>query len=283
MVAPSTTDNELLNYQGGYRIVLPPTATIYQNQKPSVDGVLAPMADTLIIQTAEYIFALTHVSIEAEIPLAHFVDDASECMMVNSEMGQLRTIGARSYLFFPDAPCGPSGITYFYTIDDSQGSNLQGGDSWGYRISVEANVPYRDVATEVATILQRFLPLHHSSRPIDVVREHVPAPSGALSDEMVQEATACKLPEPVELAIKRNPGATLAEMEEAIQVGWMVLSTIHRVNIVAVPGSEEFGQPLLVVQWTGPLQTPDSAGPTTVSLLRQVAGEWRHWSICAGR
>jgi len=262
--APTATDKELINNQGGYRIAIPPTAIVYQDQKPSVDGVLTPLTDTVVLQTEEYTFALTHFVLKTEIPVAQFIDEVSQCMMVSSDRAQPLIVGGIDYQSFPDAPCGPSGISFFYTVVDGR----------GYRISVEANSPYQTIAEEIETILASFVPT-----------VAVGTQSGATALPTAVEVAAvqptdCPLPQPVQLAIDRHPTATLAEMTAAVELSWMVLSTIHRVNIMAVPGSEAFGQPLLVVQWTGPIINEATPTPSTLSLLWRTEGAWQQRTIC---
>lgn len=90
----------------------------------------------------------------------------------------------------------------------------------------------------------------------------------------------CQLPEPVRLAIDRNPTATLSEMAEAVHIGWAVLSSIHRVDILPVAGSEEVKRPLLLVQWTGPLMTEEHPARSSLSLLWQTDGTWQEQTFC---
>lgn len=262
---PTTNNNELISNRGGYRIALPPEATVYQNQKPSVDEVLAPMADTVVFQTEAYLFALTHFTLNGDTSVAQFIDETSQCMAVSNDRAQLLTVGGVEYQSFPDAPCGPSGISFFYMVVAGR----------GYRISVEANSPYQAIAGEIEAILASFVP----ASAVAPLR-------GAMTPPVAEAATAkqptdCQLPEPVRLAIERNPAATLAEMAEAVELSWMVLSTVHRVNIVAVPGSESFGLPLLVVQWTGPIIDETIPTPSTLSLLWHAEGMWQQRTICS--
>jgi hypothetical protein len=135
---------------GDFSIRYPAQATLFEDEVPSADGVLAPAPDTIAIQPADRAFTLVISSfvLPPGTTLPEFVHTHSECVEVTAEKGQAYALGDLDFLLYPDTPCGLAGTSYYYTL---------AGDM-GYRLAVASSLPLESVQGDVEAILQTFRP-----------------------------------------------------------------------------------------------------------------------------
>lgn len=255
---------------GNYSVRLPATATIYQNERPSVDGVSVSISDTLTVQTATYVLAIRHYNVWNGTPLHKFVQDHTQCIEIDKG-GELIRLNRMSFLFYTDTNCGPLGSSFFFQVVGNK----------GYRVAVESAAPYVEIEDEIEAILStiHFLP---PGIPFDQV---VSQDQDSQIDRIIVRATptphiapsraTCYLPEPVQIALRENPDATLSEMVEAVNIRWMLLSSIHQVDIVPAQRLSALDMSLLLVKWRSP-----QPGTTSLSFLWQKQEEWHEQTLC---
>lgn len=139
------------NDAGAFAIMYPPDATVHENERPSVDGVLAPAENTLSIVPAsgDYALIITYSPLAEETELAEFVDAQSACAMVSGAEGEAVSLGGKDALRYVDVPCGPRGTSYWYTTNARM----------GYQLVVEYDGDYAAAADAVETVLATFQPI----------------------------------------------------------------------------------------------------------------------------
>lgn len=110
-------------------------------------------------------------------------------------------------------------------------------------------------------------------------REEMQVPPILIRDtptpDLPRSKPRCATPQPVGIALRENPDATLTEMVGAVHIRWALLSSIHHVDILPVQRSEEFDLPLLLVRWSS-FQFND----TTLSFLWFDGEAWQAQTFC---
>lgn len=118
--------------------------TLYENERPSADGVVAPLPDSIALQGSSFLLTLTTFDIDPGSSLSSFIDSHQECAALLP--GQPTAVGNLPAMQFPDTPCGLTGTTYIYAV---------GGDT-GFRFAIESADAYAAVKDEVQPILDSF-------------------------------------------------------------------------------------------------------------------------------
>lgn len=129
-----------------FSIEYPNELAFYENERPSVDGVMAPLQNSITLQASGFLLTVTTFDIAPGTTLANFIDGHLECLEVNSTGGQSATLGSLDAKLFPDTLCGLNGITYLYAV--------QGGT--GYRLTIESGDDFAFVLSAVQPILDSF-------------------------------------------------------------------------------------------------------------------------------
>ena len=251
---------------GSYAIRLPADAKVHKNERPSVDGVTIAMTNTLAVQSATYTLSITHFEIPAGTPLHRFVATQSDCVDVRADNGTFMTIGGTYLLSYIDTHCGPAGTSYFYTV-----THLR-----GYRIAVEFNGPFAQIKGQVDEHISNFtiIPPEDKWKYVQPSEQRVIVRATA-TPRPPDDGSLCELPSPIELAMDENRYATLADMMHTVNIQWMILSSMHHVDILPVQESEALGLPLLLVKWSSP-QIPQ----TTLSFFWKDQDTWQEQTYC---
>jgi len=143
--APTETHSGEMAYKGdGYTIQVEDGLTLFENERPSVDGVITPLPDSVALQDDNFILIITTFDIEEGIRLADFVNSNQECM--NISPGMPTTVGNLAAMIFIDTPCGMYGTTYLYAL----AGNI------GFRFAVESPESYADIQADVQSIMDSF-------------------------------------------------------------------------------------------------------------------------------
>ncbi|MEZ4662758.1 MAG: hypothetical protein R2911_34855 [Caldilineaceae bacterium] len=115
---------------------------------------LAQMFNTIAFANSEpgYVLTVSWFDLPADATLRSFIDANSECPDATAIGGQPFQIDGHAALIYPNAPCGPFGSTYLFTLVDSR----------GYRFTVETMSSYDDVRGAVEAVLDtlHFAPFH---------------------------------------------------------------------------------------------------------------------------
>ncbi|MBC7814381.1 MAG: hypothetical protein H7175_24710 [Burkholderiales bacterium] len=140
---------------GGYTVVYPANYTLYENEKPSVDGVAAPAENTSALYNAgsgddsnSFVLSIRHSAppeIEGDVSLQAIASADDPCVSDTTE-GQDFEVAGQPALIFADTPCGPFGATAIYTLI---------GDTL-YRFTVETTTNYASVQSRIEEILASF-------------------------------------------------------------------------------------------------------------------------------
>ncbi|MCB0095476.1 MAG: hypothetical protein KDE46_07120 [Caldilineaceae bacterium] len=142
------------NAQSGLSLQYPADAVRFENARPAVDGALAQLPNTVSFINGEPNFALTITwfDLAADATLRSFIDAHSECPDTTATGGQPFQIDGGEALIFPNAPCGPYGGTYLFTLVESR----------GYRFTIESMASYDEIRGNVEAILNsvHFTPFH---------------------------------------------------------------------------------------------------------------------------
>jgi len=144
---------------GLFSIRYPATDAFYENEIPSVDGVVAPMSNTIAIRISApdpLILSVTFKPIKPNTSLAAFAAQDDACVAKSRgdpTQGEPLEISGQAALLFRDTPCGPNGSTVIYTTHGAL----------GYRLAIPFVAPYEYVKGWVAPILDTFQLLDQSS------------------------------------------------------------------------------------------------------------------------
>ncbi len=143
MTPPSLVMQTIQN--DDYSLQYPGAVTYYENERPSADGVTAPLPDSISLQGDNYLLTLTTFALEEDGSLTEFIESHQEC--IDLPAGEPTAVGNLAAMKFADTPCGLSGTTYFYAL----ASNL------GFRFSIETADSFSAVQAEVQPILDSFV------------------------------------------------------------------------------------------------------------------------------
>ena len=152
-VAPTPTTTNWQTYtsaEGKFSIAFPPDYTLYQNQVPSIDGVLAEVPNSMALQRlAEPGFVLSIIYRPTDGTLSAAELAALDDTCVAGTPGQSLALGGQTFqtLLYKDTSCGPHGSTLIYVNSGAM----------GYRIAIEALAGYQSVVADVNPILDTLL------------------------------------------------------------------------------------------------------------------------------
>ncbi|MCA9874015.1 MAG: hypothetical protein KC441_10175 [Anaerolineales bacterium] len=142
---PDSTNQTV--YEGSqFSLSYPITATFYENEQPSADGVIAPPENSIALQDNGFLLTVTTFEIAPGTALSDFIDSHLECIEVSGSGGQSIQLGNLEARLYPDTLCGLNGITYLYAV--------QGGN--GYRLAIESSDAFATVQPSVQPILDSF-------------------------------------------------------------------------------------------------------------------------------
>lgn len=130
-------DNYSLQYLGDL--------TYYENERPSADGVTAPLPNSISLQDDNFILTLTSFALNPGSSLPAFIESHQECIALPT--GDATAVGNLAAMMFADTACGLHGTTYFYAVS----GNL------GYRFSIETADSFSAVQADVQPILDSFV------------------------------------------------------------------------------------------------------------------------------
>lgn len=145
---PSERDpiDELVYAGSRFSLSYPATLTFYENERPSADGVLAPLENSIALQDSSYLLTVTTFDLAPGTTLTVFIDGHVDCLEVTGSGGRAATLGSLDARLYPDSLCGLSGITYLYAVDGRT----------GYRVAIESNNAFAAVQPAVQPILDSF-------------------------------------------------------------------------------------------------------------------------------
>ena len=149
--SPSATPLPLLTYgtdDGRFTIQYPQGYVLYIGEKPSVDGVLAPLPNGIaILSKTSPNFVLSLMPVEPDTPTSLEALASQDDCKLDPSQGQELVIASERALLFPDTPCGPFGMSIVLL--------MHGGDA--YRITVESHSSYPEVSAWVLELLSTIL------------------------------------------------------------------------------------------------------------------------------
>ncbi len=146
---------------GLFSIRYPATDVFYENEVPSVDGVLAPVSNTIAIRIGApdpLILSITFKPIEPNTSLAAFAAQDDACVTKSRgdpTPGEPLEISGQPALLFRDTSCGPNGSTVIFTTRGAL----------GYHLAIPYVAPYEYVKGWVAPILDTFTIFDATSSP----------------------------------------------------------------------------------------------------------------------
>ena len=152
------TEDTLSNWQtytsttGLFSIRYPATDAFYENELPSVDGVVAPVSNTVAIRISAsdpLLLSITFKPIQPGTSPATFARQDDACVTKSRgdpTPGEPLEISGQPALLFRDTPCGPNGSTVIYTTHGAL----------GYRMAIPYVAPYELVKGWVTPILATF-------------------------------------------------------------------------------------------------------------------------------
>lgn len=148
VTATITEENRVLKtYQNDrFTIEYPGELTFYENERPSVDGVITPLENSIALQGPDFLLTISAFNIAPLTSLREFIDGNVECLEVSSSAGQPATAGNLQGKLYPDTLCGPIGVTYLYAV---QGFT-------GYRFAIESSAAFATLQPGLQTILDSF-------------------------------------------------------------------------------------------------------------------------------
>ena len=158
---PPLSTGEMLTYlaqDGGFSIQYPARDELFVGARPSVDGVLAPLPDSItIVHLGPPNFQLTieYSALEEGSSFADFIA-ADECDMGDA-IGKELLVAGETSLLYADTPCGPYGSSRIFLTHGRR----------GYRFTVETHEAYESVRGPVLDLLStvRWLPASLSEAP----------------------------------------------------------------------------------------------------------------------
>ena len=122
-VTPDATEaasTDLQTYQDGrFLLQYPSDLTFYENERPSADGELASLPDSIVLQHSNFLLTLTTFTIAENTRLSDFIDGHREC--ADMLPGLPTTVGKLAAMLFADTPCGLSGTTYLFAVAGDTG------------------------------------------------------------------------------------------------------------------------------------------------------------------
>lgn len=133
--------------EGYFTFQYPEEYALYVGEKPSVDGVITPLPNSVTIQSPEspnYLLTIEHIIQVGLHSLIGFVSEAG-CEL-DLASGQEVLIASETGLLFPDTPCGPYGSSLLFLVHEGI----------GYRISIESFEPYPALGDSVMSLLSTF-------------------------------------------------------------------------------------------------------------------------------
>ena len=154
IAAPTpTADSESLSYiseAGQFSLQYPAQYNLYENAKPSVDGVLAEITDSISLHYVSKNSGLSSfiLSIQYEPrPTDQTLTEIAEQLCpVQEKEPQSLTIAGQEALLVEDTVCGPSTISFIVFMSDQ----------YLYRISIENNGRFADIEEDVMAVLATF-------------------------------------------------------------------------------------------------------------------------------
>ncbi len=138
--------NQLVYEGSRFSLQYPITLTFYENERPSADGVVASLENSIALQGSSFLLTVTTFDVAPGTTLADFIDSHVECLEESGSGGQPAALGSLEARLFPDTLCGLNGITYLYAV--------QGGT--GYRLAIESSDAFAIVQPTVQPILDSF-------------------------------------------------------------------------------------------------------------------------------
>ena len=139
---------EYTNTEGAFSIQYPEEDKIYEDQHPSVDGVVADAPDSVALQhvsTNGFVLSIAFVPLTEGISPTDFAASDDTCAVSDLPVESF-TLGGENALLFKDTPCGPFGSSIIYATHAQM----------GYRILIESGGAFQAVKPEVSNILDTF-------------------------------------------------------------------------------------------------------------------------------
>lgn len=138
-----------LSADGRYSVSYPADEfALLVDQKPSVDGVIAPAPGSVSLhRTLEpsLLITIRHIQLQGQPDRYELVAAQDPCA-ADGASAEDRLLGSLEALLFRDTPCGPYGYSLVAATDRG----------YGYLVQIEARVPFDEVAEAVNAILASF-------------------------------------------------------------------------------------------------------------------------------
>lgn len=165
-----------------FSLQYPGALTLYENERPSADGLVFPLDNSMAVQGSDFLVTVTTFELLPGTSLGSFIDSHTECLEVNSSGGQTTTIGNLEGKLYTDTACGLAGSTFFFGLQDNT----------GYQLVVEAGEPYTAVQANIQPIFDSFQAANQpiDSRPIEHNGISLAYDPALLGDPDIQEVAA---------------------------------------------------------------------------------------------
>lgn len=154
MAAPQETryQNDLFSIDIGSGV------TLYENERPLGNGLTTPVPDSIALLADNYLLTLSTFKVDTEMRLADVVESQKPCADLG--LGRPVTIGNLPAMIYSEAPCGLSGNTYLFAINNGT----------GFRFVIEAAEPFAVIESDIRPLLNSF---SAAGQPPSIVRiEH---------------------------------------------------------------------------------------------------------------
>jgi hypothetical protein len=133
---------------GHFTIQYPADYAFYENQRPSVDGLVVVAPQTVAVYKVSdpsFILSIEYKQIEEGLSTEAFAQQDDSCVASSSQKAEI-ILDGKPAIQYIDTPCGPYGSTVIYLAHGAL----------GYRFTIEAGTDYRSIEGLVQPILDTF-------------------------------------------------------------------------------------------------------------------------------
>ncbi len=134
---------------GRFSFRYPEGYEIYIDEKPSVDGVIFPLPNSVTVVSTtspNFMLSIEYTSFDEPPSLADLL--AEDDCVGDPSLGERILIGAETALLFADTPCGPMGSSLLVLVHDHD----------AYRFTIETTATFQEVRQAAMAVLSTFAP-----------------------------------------------------------------------------------------------------------------------------
>ena len=143
----SSPEVDYVSEEGHFAIRYPEGYRIYVGEKPSVDGVIIPLRNSItLVSSTSPNFGLTieHFAFENPLSLEDFISQDDCLLDATSARGIV--VGTEPGALFADTPCGPVGSSLAFLVHEKG----------AYRLTIETVGNYAQIEESVMAVLSTF-------------------------------------------------------------------------------------------------------------------------------